>query len=269
MKIAANISLLFKELPLLERFDAARQAGFDGIEIQFPYAETAEALRRAAATAALPVVLINAPVIPGSHPMGCAARPELRREFRAQLPQLKEYAEALGARFVHVLAGRCANALERDRYEDAYVENLLLAAQTLGARAQVLIEVLNALDVPGYFLDGFNRAQAVIARCAGAIALQFDVYHAARMDLSPSLELSRLLPLVKHVQIADAPGRHEPGSGNIDFKSIRETLRGGEYSGWLGAEYQPQGSTASGLGWLAQWRRAEGLKAEASWDARA
>lgn len=255
MKIAANISLMFTELPMTLRFEAARSAGFDGVEIQYPYAEPAAALSRAAAAAAMPVVLMNAPVLPGLHPLGIAGRPELRQEFLAQLPRVRQYAEALGVQFVHVLAGRCENETERAQCEEAYVENLLLASRALAGCAHVLIEVLNPLDAPGYLLGGFSRAQGVIARCAGAVSLQFDVYHAARLGLSPERELERLLPLVKHVQFADAPGRHEPGTGEIDFEPILHVLRGGTYAGWLGAEYRPAGRTASALYWLAAWRR--------------
>src|SRR5271155_1921549 len=136
--MGANISLLFRELPLLARFAAARDAGFDGVEMQFPYDESPEALERAAKDAAMPVLLINAPIIAGAHPFGIGARPELRHEFRARLPLVCEYAEALDVRFVHVLAGRC-DAAERQVCQDTYVENLLMAAAALEGR-QVLIE---------------------------------------------------------------------------------------------------------------------------------
>lgn len=257
MKIAANISLLFTELPLLERFEAARRAGFDGVEIQYPYDAPAAALAAAAAAAEMPVVLINAPVIPDAHPLGIAARPELRDRFLAQLPTVRHYAETLGVRLVHVLAGRCGGEREpeRERCEDAYVLNLLDASRALEGCAHVLIEVLNPSDAPGYFLGSFEHAQALIERCAGAVSLQFDAYHAARLGLSPPEVLERMLPRVRHVQIADSPGRHEPGSGKIDFDRILNVLRGGSYAGWIGAEYQPRGPTAGSLGWLSQWRR--------------
>jgi len=240
-------------LPLSARFAAARDAGFDGVEIQFPYAASAQALKRAAREAGLPVLLMNAPVLADSHPTGIAARPELRREFRAQLPMICEYADALDVRFVHVLAGRCADAAERDRCQDTYVENLCLAATALGGR-QVLIEALNPLDVPHYLVGSCSAAQAILARCADRVYLQFDAYHVARMGLDPCIELARLLPWIRHVQFADAPGRHEPGSGTIAFAPILETLRAARYAGWLGAEYVPTAATAAGLGWLRQWR---------------
>ncbi len=254
MRIAANISVLFKELPLLERFAAARAAGFDGVELQFPYAEPPEALHRAAEAAAMPVVLMNAPIPSDTHPAGFAARPERTPEFRAQLPRIREYAEALGVRYVHVLAGRCIDA-ERDLCEKTYTENLTAAAAALAGHAQVLIEALNPLDVPGYLVDSLSRAESIMRSCAGCVFLQFDVYHVVRMGLAPSVEFARLLPLIRHVQFADAPGRHEPGSGQIAFAPILEVLRAREYAGWLGAEYLPSGATSMSLHWLAEWRR--------------
>ena len=253
LKIAANISLLFGDLPLLARFAAARDAGFDGVEIQFPYAASPGALQRAAQDAAMPVLLMNAPIIAGTYPAGIAARPEMRREFRAQLPMICEYADALDVRFVHVLAGRCADAAERDRCRDTYVENLCIAAAALAGR-QVLIEALNPLDVPDYLIGSCNAAQAILAHCADRVHLQFDAYHVARMGLDPCIELARLLPWIRHIQFADAPGRHEPGTGTIAFEPILKTLRAARYAGWLGAEYLPTAATAAGLGWLRQWR---------------
>lgn len=253
MKIAANISLLFGELPLLARFAAARDAGFDGVEIQYPYDESPGALARSARDAAMPVLLMNAPIIPGAHPAGFAARPELRGEFQAQLPMVCEYANALDVRFVHVLAGRCAAAAERERCQDTYVENLLAAATALAGR-QVLIEALNPVDVPNYLIDSCSAAQAILARCAGHAGLQFDVYHVARMGLDPCVEFARLLRVIRHIQFADAPGRHEPGSGKIAFEPFLETLRAARYAGWLSAEYVPSAATAAGLRWLQRWR---------------
>jgi hydroxypyruvate isomerase len=256
MRIAANISTLFKERPLLERFMAARRAGFDGIEVQFPYSERPEALRRAAEDAALPVVLMNTPIVPGTYPAGFAARPERREAFRAQLPMVREYADALGVGCVHVLAGCGGQESEREGCENTYVENLRLAAAALAGRAQVLIEALNPFDVPGYLVDTLSSAEAIIARSEGSALLQFDVYHIARMGKSPSAELERVWPIVRHVQFADAPGRHEPGSGQIDFNAIVGVLRRRHYPGWLGAEYIPSTTTESGLSWLADWQRA-------------
>jgi hydroxypyruvate isomerase len=252
--IAANISMLFTEAPMLERFQAARAAGFDGVEMQFPYAESSDALARAARESAMPVVLINVPVS-REHPAGIAARPEMRDSFRAQLGQIAEYAGALKVRFVHVLGGRINSPDERERCRDTYVENLLLAAAALEPLGvSVLIEPLNPHDVPNYVVGTLDDAQAVLGRCGPKVGLQFDLYHVARMGLDPAAEVERWLPRVRHVQFADVPGRHEPGTGSVPLESALAVLEARGYGGWLSAEYIPKGKTAQGLGWLAAWR---------------
>jgi hydroxypyruvate isomerase len=258
LNIAANISMLFREMPLLERFQAARDAGFDGVEMQFPYADTAQSLSMAAKAAGIPVVLINGPITPGTHPLGIAGRPGMRDSFRAQLPQICEYGEALDVKFVHILAGLETTPDERGRCWDTYVDNLSFAASILGERGiQALIEPLNPLDVPQYLLGTLDDAQMVIERCGGGVGLQFDAYHVARLGLDPAAELQRLLPLVRHVQFADAPGRHEPGSGRVAFGPLLDVIRTTGYQGWLGAEYLPANTTVSGLQWLDAWRSRE------------
>jgi hydroxypyruvate isomerase len=254
LKIAANISMLFRELALLDRFQAAREAGFDGVEMQFPYAESPGDLQRAAKAAGLPVILINAPVSP-EHPVGSAGRPELRAVFRAQLAQLCEYAAALEVRFVHVLAGRINSPDDRERCTETLVENLLLGADALAPLgACALIEALNPHDVPSYQVGSLDDAAAILERCRQRVGLQFDFYHVARMGLDPAAELARLLPLVRHVQFADTPGRHEPGTGSLEFEAPLAVLKAAAYEGWLSAEYIPLGHTIAGLGWLDAWR---------------
>jgi len=255
LPIAANISTLFRELPLLGRFAAARSQGFDGVEIQFPYAESPEALARAAAAADRPVILINAPVVPPEHPFGIAGRPELTTLFRAQLVQVAEYAEALGVRFVHVLAGLMPEDGDRERSLGVYEDNLQLAAEVLRPKGVgVLIEPLNPSDVPGYLLGSIDLAHSVLSRCGPGIGMQFDAYHATRMGLDLVSELKRALPHVRHVQFADVPGRHEPGTGGVPFGGVLRVLLEARYQGWLGAEYLPTGATDRSLDWLADWR---------------
>jgi hydroxypyruvate isomerase len=255
LNIAANISTLFREVPLLERFQAARAQGFDGVEMQFPYSESATMLARAGLSAGMPVILINVPVLPAIYPFGIAGRPEMCNTFRAQLPQICDYAEALAVKFVHVLAGCVHSPDERESCYSTYVDNLLFAAEILGRRGiKVLIEPLNTIDVPNYLLGSMATAQTILDRCGDRIGLQFDAYHVARMGLDPVDELKGALPRVRHLQFADAPGRHEPGTGSVPFESLIAALTTGQYGGWLGAEYMPLGVTTVGLKWLATWR---------------
>ncbi|HEX4242831.1 MAG TPA: TIM barrel protein [Steroidobacteraceae bacterium] len=251
IRISANLSTIFKDLAWPERFAAARAGGFDGVEMQFPYSEPAGLLVRAALAAEMPVVLINAPVDPPSHPFGIACRPERKAQFRADLERVEDYALALGARCVHVLAGRSDPDAGRASALAVYVENLRLAAERLGPHGiEVLIEPLNPHDAPGYLLDSFDLAAEIIARCGAGVGLQFDVYHATRMDLDVLGQIERALPLIRHIQFADVPGRHQPGTGRVPFERVIAKLEELQYARWLGAEYFPAGDARGSLGWL-------------------
>ncbi len=257
LPIAANISTLFRELPLLERFQAARSHGFDGVEIQVPYSEPPEALARAAGAAGMPVVLINVPVVAPEHPFGIAGRPELKPLFRAHLAQAAEYAEALGVSLVHVLAGPAPAEADGEERLRTYEDNLDLAVDILRPKGVVvLIEPLNPIDAPGYLLNSFDVARSILSRRASGIGMQFDAYHATRMGLDLINELRQSLPYVRHVQFADVPGRHEPGTGGVPFRDLLSALSNAGYTGWLGAEYFPMTTTDRSLGWLPEWRAA-------------
>lgn len=263
LKFSANLSLLFRELPLLERFAAAREAGFEAAEVQIPYELSAAALARASADASLPVVLINAPMGPDRGSPGMACRPEHRAAFRESLDRAAEYAEALradgaappdgGARrspCVNVLAGR-ATLAEHATCLRQLEDHLSLAAEALGrVGARPLLEPINPFDAPDYCVPSFTRAAELLHRCDPRVGLQFDVYHAARLGLEPDAAFSSVRPRIAHVQFADVPGRHEPGSGTLDFERIFGAIERSGYGGWVGAEYHPSGRTAESLEWL-------------------
>jgi hydroxypyruvate isomerase len=258
-RIAANISMLYCELPMLDRFEAAAASGFDGVEMQFPYAEPGEALAHSESVASMPVVLINAPVS-REHPTGLAGRPGMSATFRSQLTQIRDYAEALAVDFVHVPAGRVDFPEERELCCAIYAENLLHAADVLAPLGvTVLIEALNTHDYPNYLVDSLDRAESILDRCRQRIGLQFDLYHVARMSQDPAAQLEKRLPRVRHVQFADVPGRHEPGTGETNFESSLSVLDAYGYRGWLSAEFSPVAATATGLGWLESWRRRSAL----------
>lgn len=254
LRFAANISTLFREWRFLDRFQAAHEAGFEAVEMQFPYDEKPGDLARVMEKAGVTVVLINVPVVEG-HRFGLAGLAPMRGEFRKALARAAEYADALGARHVNVLAGCPPLHTERAASLAALVENLLEAHERLEPQGTgVLLEAINTHDVPGYLVGDFATASSIVARCEGRVGLQFDIYHARRMGLDPASALRPLLSAVRHVQFADAPGRQEPGSGDIDFDAAWKLLQDQKYRGWIGAEYTPRAGTRPGLDWLREWR---------------
>lgn len=250
MKLSANLSLLFRELPLLERFAAARAAGFAAAEVQLPYEQPAAAVAAASRAAELPVVLINAPMGDDPRELGLAARSDRIAACRDGLRLAAEYAAVLGTRRVNVLAGRVPPS-QREAALRLYQDNLALAAEVLApAGARPLLEVLNPVDAVDYCVPDFNLAWQVLQDLDGAAGLQFDIYHAAMLGLDPAQEFTRRRSLVEHVQFADCPGRHEPGTGKLDFAGIFAAIDNSGYDGWVGAEYHPQTTTTQGLAWL-------------------
>lgn len=251
LKFSANLSLLYRELPLIERLAAARSDGFEAAEIQVPYEIASSELARAAADAGLPIILINAPMGPEPRAPGMACRPEHRNAFRAALGRAAEYAAALGTPSINVLAGRAA-AQEHETCIAQLIEHLTLAAEIfapVGARA--LLEVVNPLDAPEYCVPSFDLAAHVLARTDPRVRLQFDVYHAARLGLAPAAAFLAARASVGHVQFADCPGRHEPGTGELPFGEIFSAIARSGYAGWVGAEYHPSSErTPDSLEWL-------------------
>ncbi len=251
-KLCANVSLLFTEVPLLERFAAASRAGFTGVEIYYPYgvdpAELASRLREHN----LRLVLINSPkgaAERGDHGLACL--PRRQTEFTEALDRSREYARALGGLNVHILAGIPSPGDCPARVYRTFVDNLSEAASRLaGVGARALIEPLSRQTVPGYYLTDFEVAARIIEDAAVPnLALQFDLYHAHLMGLELPTVFLRHLPRIAHVQIADAPGRHEPGTGEIDVPAFLGLLEGSGYAGWVGCEYRPQTRTLPSLRW--------------------
>jgi len=250
LNFSANLSLLFRELPLLERFAAAREAGFSAAEIQVPYEFPAAELARAAREAGLPIVLINAPLGPDEAP-GMACRREHRAIFPAALARAAQYAAELNTPNINVLAGRAAPH-EHAACLEQLAEHLSLAAEVFAqVPARALLETVNPLDVPGYCVPSFETAMQVLELADPRVALQFDVYHAARLGHEPDVAFKAVQRRVAHVQFADCPGRHEPGTGTLRFERIFSAIERSDYEGWLGAEYHPSSErTAATLGWL-------------------
>lgn len=247
-RFCANISMLYAELPLLERIGAARQAGFEAVEILFPYDGDAAALREALRLHEMPLALINCP--PPNYadpdgPRGFAAVPGEEARFRSAFRRAARYAEALGAERIHVMSG----AAEGPEAEALLVENLRHAVSVTDR--PLTIEPINRHDMPGYFLSDFETALRVLKAVGSErLGLQFDIFHAARIAGDPLAAWARVQKHVTHVQFADLPGRGAPGTGSLDLPAIFARLRADGYRGWISAEYRPGPDTRTGLGWL-------------------
>ena len=253
LRLAANLSTLYTELPLLERPSAARGAGFGATEFQFPYATPAADLARACAEARVECVLINIPA--GrleAGELGLAGLPGRQADFAAALEQAIEYAQVLNCKQLNCLAGnRPKGAAIADCWK-VLVDNVQLAAQRAAdAGIQLLVEALNPEDFPGHVLRSAADADALLAAVDHPnLALQYDVYHryAAREDWLVGLRAR--LPRIRHIQVSDYPGRHEPGSGVIDMAALFAFLADSSYAGWVGCEYRPRTTTVDSFGWL-------------------
>jgi hydroxypyruvate isomerase len=248
-KLAANVSTLFPELDFLERFAAAAKAGFRYVEYQFPYAFPAADVARAAREAKVQVVLHNLPAGDfAKGERGIACLPGREPEFRDSLEEAIAYAKAVDCPRLNCLAGLAP--VDREHFE-ALLANVRYAARELGAVGMSLtLEAINTRSVPGFFLSRSAQAIEVLnAAGEGNAFLQYDFFHMQIMEGDLASTVERLLPRIGHIQLADVPGRHEPGSGEINFAFLLRHLDALGYSGWVGCEYNPQGDTLEGLKW--------------------
>ncbi len=248
-RLAANLGLLFADRPLLERFGAAAAAGFQAVELQFPYAEAASAVRREVDRHGLTMLGLNtAPGRPGES--GLAAVPGREADFGAQFAQALDYAGAIGASAVHCMAGLVPPE-QRPAADKVFVANLARAAALAAPRnVTLLIEPINSRDRPDYFLTRAEQAADVIARVGQPnVKLQFDFYHLQIMGGDLIRRFERYLPVIGHVQIAAVPSRAEPDEGEIDYPAVLAAIDRLGYRGWVGAEYRPRGRTEDGLAW--------------------
>ncbi len=252
-RFSANISMLFTEHALTDRVAAARDAGFAAVEVQFPYELPAEAWAEAAGRAGLGFAVFNLPVgdLIGGGP-GLAAMPGREDAFRGAVAEGKSYAAAIKPGNVNVLCGWPPADLGRAACRATLVANLRHAAEELSdVGVRVLVEAVNTRDRPGYFLSNTADALAILEDADHPnLALEHDLYHMQIMegDLVPTLE--RALPRIGHIQFADTPGRHEPGTGEINFPFVFDAIDRLGYDGFVGAEYVPTGRTEDSLGWL-------------------
>ena len=257
-RFAANLSMLFTEVPLLERFERAARAGFTSVEMQFPYEAPAAVLRDELIAHRLTMVLHNLPAGDwAAGDRGIACDPARVDEFRAGVPRGIDYATTLGVMQLNCLSGKAPAGVDNALLRRTFVDNLRFAANALKeVGLKLLIEPINSFDVPGFWLNRTALAVSVLDEVGADNAfVQYDIYHAQRYEGELAATLSKYLARIGHIQVADNPGRNEPGTGEINYAFLFAHLDSLGYRGFVGCEYKPAGSTEAGLGWLESARR--------------
>jgi hydroxypyruvate isomerase len=251
-KFAANLTMLFNEVDFLDRFERAAKAGFDAVEFLFPYAYRPQELKARLDANGLKLVLHNLP--PGDWEggeRGMACHPDRGAEFRDSVARGIEFATALGAPQLNCLAGKKPDGVAPERLREAFVANLkYAAAEFRKAGLKLLIEPINVYDIPGFYLNTTAQAISILDEVGADNAfVQYDIYHAQRMEGELAATMERHLPRIAHMQLADNPGRHEPGTGEINYAFLFAHLDRIGYTGHIGCEYKPAAGTEAGLGW--------------------
>ncbi|HRL22997.1 MAG TPA: hydroxypyruvate isomerase [Alcaligenes sp.] len=252
-KFAANLTMLFNEHDFLDRFQAAADAGFKGVEYLFPYAYDKQQLAEQLQKNGLIQVLHNLPAGDwDGGERGIAVRPERVGEFQDGVGRAIEYATALGCKQVNCLAGKVAVGLDTDTAHRTFVNNLQFAAGKLKeAGIRLLVEPINTYDIPGFYLNRTEQAAALLQDVGSDnLFIQYDIYHAQRQEGELANTIKKHLDKIAHIQLADNPGRNEPGTGEINYAWLFKHIDATGYDGWIGCEYKPAGLTKDGLGWI-------------------
>ena len=258
IKLAANLTMLWNEIDFLDRFDAAAKAGFTGVEYLFPYAYPKDALAERLRRHGLKQVLHNLPAGDWAKgDRGNACDPARVGEFEDGVGKAIDYARTLGCTQVNCLAGIAPAGVDSEKLRATFVSNLRFAADKLGAAGiRLLIEPINTFDIPGFYLSHTQQALDIIRDTGSSnLFVQYDIYHMQRMEGELANTIKANLAKIAHVQLADNPGRNEPGTGEINYRFLFGFLDSIGYDGWIGCEYKPKNSTDEGLG----WRRSHGV----------
>lgn len=252
-QFAANLTMMFNEVPFLQRFGAAREAGFKAVEFLFPYEHAAAEIARQLHNNQLQNILFNLP--PGdwaAGERGIASLPGREAEFRAGVATALAYAQALGTPQLHVMAGLLPAGAQREVHRATFVENLRYAcAEAARHGVTILIEPINTRDIPGYFLNLQADAHAIREEVgAENLKVQMDFYHVQIVEGDIAMKVKRYLPHIGHIQIASVPERNEPDGGEVNYAYLFRLLDQLGYTGWIGCEYRPAQGTVAGLGWM-------------------
>jgi hydroxypyruvate isomerase len=251
-RFAANLTMLFNEVPFLDRFERAAKAGFTAVEFLFPYAWPAEEIKARLDANGLQLVLHN---LPGGDwdagERGVACHPDRVAEFRAGVASAIAYAKVLGVPQLNCLAGKAPAGVAPELLRQTLVDNLRFAAAELKAAGlKLLIEPINSFDIPGFYLNTTHQAVEILDDVGADNAfVQYDIYHAQRMEGELAATMGKQLARIGHIQLADNPGRHEPGTGEINYAFLFAHLDRIGYRGWIGCEYKPATTTEAGLDW--------------------
>jgi hydroxypyruvate isomerase len=251
-KFAANLTMLFNEVPFMDRFEQAAQAGFEAVEFLFPYDYAADDILAKLKGNKLALVLHNLPAGDwAAGERGIACHPNRVDEFRAGVAKAISYAKVLEVGQLNCLAGKLPDGVSAQQAHAVFVENLRFAAGELKkAGLRLLIEPINTFDIPGFFLSRTDQALAILKEVgADNLFIQYDIYHAQRMEGEISATLRDRLPQIGHLQLADNPGRNEPGTGELNYAFLFKHIDAIGYTGWIGCEYKPKAATVDGLGW--------------------
>ena len=252
-KLAANLTMLYNEVPFLDRFALAAQDGFQAVEFLFPYAFKSEDIRQRLDANGLQLVLHNLPAGNwDAGERGIACHPERTAEFRDGVASAIAYAKVLGVGQLNCLAGKAPAGVADATLRRTLVENLRYAAAELKkAGLKLLVEPINTFDIPGFYLHGSAQTLALLDEVGADNAfLQYDIYHMQRMEGELAATLQKQLARIAHLQLADNPGRNEPGTGEINYAFLFAFLDRIGYDGWIGCEYKPAAATRAGLGWI-------------------
>jgi hydroxypyruvate isomerase len=252
-QFAANLTMLFNEVPFMDRFRLAAKAGFKGVEFLFPYAYSAADIKTQLDQNQLTLVLHNLPAGDwDAGERGIACLPDRVQEFQDGVLKAIEYARALGVPQLNCLAGKAPKGADPKVLHDTFVTNLKFAAAELKkANLKLLIEPINTFDIPGFFLSTTGQAIDILNEVASDnLFIQYDIYHAQRMEGELSKTIETNLSKIGHIQLADNPGRNEPGTGEINYRYLFKLIDHLGYKGWIGCEYKPATTTEAGLGWI-------------------
>ncbi|MEJ2039063.1 MAG: TIM barrel protein [Desulfosarcinaceae bacterium] len=259
LKFSINTGMLFTERPFLDRFEACRSAGFEYLEFPFPYAFDPRVLNDSIQKSGLELILFDLPIDDwDSGGRGCATDPQAVEAFRDGLEKAVRYASILQPKFLTCIVGKKIKGLSYGQQKAVLIDNLRHACGLLAPMGiDLLVEVFNDYDHPDFFLTSVDAAAALVAEVDRPnLKIQFDTYHVQLMEGDLSRSIKRHINAIGHIQIGDVPGRHQPGTGDINFPGLFKDLEGLAYSGYIGLEYIPLGETGDSLGWMKKGRLA-------------